>query len=361
MLSVNRSIGTRTSLLLATLLLVACGDEGSSGGSGGSVGAGGSGGRGGSSGGGRGGAAGSPAGTGGQVGGGAGSGGSFVPGAGGRGGAGGGASPDGGGNGGRGGATGSGGAGGRGGAGGGAPDGGAAIDEGLARACTPKFTLRLMDTGPKGMLFTEAVGGNAEAFVQDIGRQVCRVLYRKAEEVRAANNIELIIRDYEGVAGKWGDIGDIGVEISTRHLQNVKTAGRDVKSELAGILHHEMTHMYQNDDKPEGTFPGLPGMYEGIADAVRIRNGFAPAGASPGNKTGRWQDKAYVDQAFFWLYIDTAHPDFIYKLNGTMKGRDMTPWTPAEIQKITGKSADQLWTEYQAAACCRGSDRSCCR
>ncbi len=181
---------------------------------------------------------------------------------------------------------GSGGKGGSGGAGGsGTVDGGSVPEtssaerEALDRACTPKFTLKQTDMGPKGMLFTEAVNGNAEAFVQQIGREVCRVLYRKADEVRAANAIELNIRDYDGVAAKWGDIGDIGVEISTRHLQNVKNEGRDVRAEIAGILHHEMTHMYQNDDKPEGTFTGLANMYEGIADAVRIRNGFPPAGA----------------------------------------------------------------------------------
>ena len=272
-----------------------------------------------------------------------------------------------------GGATGTGGAGGSGGRGAGgaagAPGSGGmagadaspADSEALARACTPRFTLMLSDTGPKGMIFTEAVGGNAEAFVQQIGREVCKVLYRQASEVRGANHIELQIKDAPGVAGKWGDVGDIGVEISTRHLQNVKNQGRDVKAEIAGILHHEMTHMYQNDDKPERTQDVLDGMYEGIADAVRIRNGFPPAGASPGSKSGRWQDKAYVEQAFFWLWVDTAHPDFIYKLNATMKGGDKIPWTPAEIQKITGKSGDQLWTEYQAAACCQGATRTCCK
>jgi hypothetical protein len=244
--------------------------------------------------------------------------------------------------------------------GGGVPDTSSAEMEALDKACTPAFTLKQTDMGPKGMLFTEAVKGNPEAYVQQIGREVCRVLYRKASEVRAANSIELNIRDYDGVAAKWGDIGDIGVEISTRHLQNVKNQGRDVAEEINGILQHEMTHMYQNDDKPEGTFSGLANMYEGIGDAVRIRNGHPPAGAQP-DKNGRWQDKAYSGQAFFWLYIDNMHPDFIYKLNAGMKGRDMKAWQPTEIQTITGKSADQWWTEYQGAACCRGSTQTCCK
>ena len=33
----------------------------------------------------------------------------------------------------------------------------------LDRACTPRFSLKLLDTGPKGALFTEAVKGKPEA------------------------------------------------------------------------------------------------------------------------------------------------------------------------------------------------------
>jgi hypothetical protein len=219
----------------------------------------------------------------------------------------------------------------------------AANSEALDRACTPRFTLKLQDTGPKAAFFTEAMGAvnETEALVQQIGREVCRVLYRKPEEVRAANQIELRIRDYKGVAAKWGDVGDIGVQISTQHLERVKLQGHNVRQEIVGILHHEMTHMYQNDDKPEAAFPGISRMYEGIADAVRIRNGFLPSNATPSNKSGHWQDKTYTAQAFFWLFVDTAHPGF--------------------LQKLTGKSADKLWAEYQAAACCQGADRTCCR
>jgi hypothetical protein len=233
--------------------------------------------------------------------------------------------------------------------------------EALDRVCTPRFTLKMLDTGPRAALFTEAAGNQTEALVQQIGREVCRVLYRRPEEVRGASHIELQIKDYKGVAAKWGDLGDIGVQISTQHLEKVKQAGRDVRAEIAGILHHEMTHMYQNDDKPEVTFGGMARMYEGIADAVRIRNGFTPLNAAPTSKSGSWQDKAYTGQAFFWLYVDHAHPGFLYRLNASMKGRDGVPWTPAEIQKITGKSADQLWTEYKAAACCQGPIQTCCR
>ncbi len=230
----------------------------------------------------------------------------------------------------------------------------------LDKACTPIFTLKLEDKGPKGALFTEAVGGNAEAFVQDIGRKVCRVLYRKASEVRAANSIELTIKDYDGVAGKWGDVGEIGVEISTRHLDNIKREGKDVRAEIAGILHHEMTHMYQHDDKPEATFPGMAAMYESVADGVRIRNGLAPSGCAPTNKSGVWSSHSYCSGGWFWVWAETNHPDFLYRLNATMKGKDGKPWAPADATSITGKTIDALWNDYKAAACCSGSQRSCC-
>jgi hypothetical protein len=233
----------------------------------------------------------------------------------------------------------------------------------LDRACTPKVTLMLMDTGPKGQIFLEAMGGSPDGVqktVQQIGRDVCRVLYRRADEVRAANEMELIIRDYDGVAGKWGDLGKIGVEISTQHLQNVKNMGRDVGREIKGILFHEMTHMYQHDDKPEGTWPGLANYYEAGADAVRIRNGYVPDGCRPG-KNGTWSQHNYCTGGYWWLWVDTKIPDFLYKLNIQMKGRDGKAWMPADATAIGGVSLDDLWTEYKTAACCNGTNTTCCK
>jgi hypothetical protein len=246
---------------------------------------------------------------------------------------------------------------GTGGAGGGDPSG-------LDKACTPKVNLKLEDTGPKGQIFLDAMGGSpagVEKTVQQIGRDVCRVLYRNPSEVRPANEIELQIHDYDGVAAKWGDIGKIGVEISTRHIQNVKDMGRDVATEIKGILYHEMTHMYQHDDKPEGKWSGLANYYEAGAEAVRIRYGFAPAGCRPGDKGGNWYDKSYCGGGWWWLWVDTKYPDFIYKLNLQMTGGDGKAWTPEMATPIAGVSLDDLWKQYQAAACCNGANATCCK
>jgi len=234
----------------------------------------------------------------------------------------------------------------------------------LDKACTPKFTLKLEDMGPGGQLFLSAMGGSpagVEKTVQQIGRDVCRVLYRQASEVRAANEIELQIHDYDGVAGKWGDIGKIGVEISTRHIQNVRNEGRDVGTEIKGILYHEMTHMYQHDDKPEGKWSGLANYYEAGAEAVRIRYGLAPAGCLPNDKGGQWYEKNYCGGGWWWLWVDTKYPDFIYKLNVQMTGGDGKAWTPDMATAIAGVSLDDLWKQYQVATCCKGSNTTCCK
>ncbi len=248
------------------------------------------------------------------------------------------------------------------------PDGGgqggsdASDNPELDAKCTPTFTLQMEDTGPKGQIFTDAVP-DPEPFVQEIGRTVCRILYRELDEVRDANHITLIIRDDPDYAGwKMGDVGNITVMISTQHLAQVQGQGMDVATEIHGILLHEMTHMYQNDDKApgEGTYPDLPNVVEGVADFVRIRAGYPPSGAQP-SKDGSWDDTGYWKPAFFMLWIDGKHPDFLYHLNLTMVAGDGVPWTPDTIQDITGVSVDDLWAEYLGASCCAGSTQTCCQ
>jgi hypothetical protein len=231
----------------------------------------------------------------------------------------------------------------------------------LDAKCTPTFTLQLEDTGPKGQIFTDAIL-EPEAFVQDVGRTVCRILYRKPEEVRDANHLTLIIRDDPDYPGwKSGDVGDITVMISTGHLADVQAKGGDVTQEIRGILLHEMTHMYQNDDKAlgEGTYAQLGNVIEGIADFVRIRAGYPPAGAVP-SKSGAWDDAGYWKPAFFLLWIDHQYADFLYRLNLSMTAGDGVAWTPDSITDLTGKSVSDLWTGYQGAACCAGKTQTCC-
>ena len=263
-------------------------------------------------------------------------------------------------------------AGGRGGAGTGA--GGESTDAGLGGAggadagpdaldlkCTPTVTMQIEDTGATGQVFTNAVP-DPEPFVQETGRTVCRILYRNPEEVRDANHITLIIRyDTQYPGWKSGDVGDITVLISTYFLAQVQADGRDVATEVKGVLLHEMTHMYQNDDKAsgEGSYANLGNVIEGIGDFVRIRAGYPPNGAMP-SKTGQWDDQGYWKPAYFLLWIDDQNPEFLYHLNLSMLAGDGVAWSPDSIQTLTGKSVTTWWAEYKTAICCAGFTTTCC-
>lgn len=216
----------------------------------------------------------------------------------------------------------------------------------LDPVCTPGFELDLRDTNPTRVgYFMDAMDGDPEATVQAIGRAVCKVLYRKPEEVRDATHLTLIIEHAVGeVAWKAGDGGDITVMISTDHIQNVVNQGRDVAKEIKGVLYHEMTHMYQHDDS-DGNGVDL-GLIEGIADFVRFSAGYVPDGAQP-NPNGNWND-GYRTTAFFLVWVDENYPDFVYKLNLSMSNKDGKAWSPDSFKDITGYTADELWAQYKA-------------
>ena len=209
-----------------------------------------------------------------------------------------------------------------------------------------------------------ALGGTTEAVtatVQQMGRDICRYLYRSADEVRPANEIELIVDPmYTGIAAKSGNVGKVRVRFGANYVANYMG---DVAREVKGILYHEMTHIYQHDDKPEGQgaggWAGLAAYYESHADAVRTHMGFSSCGAP--NKTGNWDAGAYCARAHWWLWLENKYPDFLYKLNLQMKGGDNMVWTPARGATIVNKPFETLWTEYQAATCCAGTDKSCCK
>jgi hypothetical protein len=250
-----------------------------------------------------------------------------------------------------------------------APDAASSTGDGgglaaLDAFCTPRVILMVPADHPGGQKFMMALGGTSEAVtatVQQMGREICRYLYRSADEVRPANEMELIVDPmYTGIAAKSGNIGKVRVRFGANYVANYTG---DVVREVKGILYHEMTHIYQNDDKPEGLgaggWPGLANYYESHADAVRTHMGFTSCGAP--NKTGTWDRGPYCARAHWWLWLENAYPDFLYKLNLQMKGGDNMIWTPARGATIVNKTFEELWTEYQAAACCAGTNRTCCQ
>jgi len=210
----------------------------------------------------------------------------------------------------------------------------------FASKCNPPFTFHNED--PSGAsVFTDEVADVA-AWYRGIARTVCAHLYKTAAEARPADSVDLFLRNCPGVAAKWGD-RDINVEICTPHLRNVKNGGRSVRNEVTGIMTHESTHGFQWDDKPESNPPGW--LIEGIADAVRMKADLI----SPAHlRRGGSYTNGYKTAAFFLLWIERQFPEFLYKLNQSLRVGDGTAWSPETFRTLTGKSIDALWEEYQA-------------
>jgi hypothetical protein len=210
----------------------------------------------------------------------------------------------------------------------------------FATACNPPFTYVPEDSAGAALLAAEV--SDVPSWFRGIARDVCSRLYKTPSETRVVSSVTFYIRNCPGVAAKWGD-RDINVEVCTGHLQNVKNSGRSVKTEVPGIMTHETTHGYQQDDKPDSNPPIW--IIEGVADTVRLHAGYI----SPDNlsRGGSYSD-SYKTTAFFLAWLDRRYPDFLYRMNGSLRPNGQA-WSEASFQTITGKSVSTLWSEYQTA------------
>jgi hypothetical protein len=212
----------------------------------------------------------------------------------------------------------------------------------LDKKCTPTIKVTLEDknttrTNPILELYPEAL-------METIARGVCRTLYKKASEVETITDIELLVRYApDEIAWTAGGGEQATIMISTAHLTRFKNGGGNVYDEIKGILYHEVTHVYQQDDSDGGGADG--GLIEGIADYVRFKNGFVPEDAEP-DKSGNWND-GYRTTAFFLLWMSERYQDSVYKLNLSLSSSDGKTWTPQAFKTITGRTVDQLWQAYR--------------
>jgi hypothetical protein len=185
---------------------------------------------------------------------------------------------------------------------------------------------------------------NMPAVVKQIAANLCSILYKSASEVPVNyTTINLTFSNFDGVAYTSGN----SVTFSTQHIQNVANAGQDVLREALGVLYHEITHIYQNNDSDASPRAAeLGGTIEGVADFTRYVAGYKTYANR--SKGGSWSG-GYDTTAFFLEYLNRTYVDFVYRFNQQMSSTDGRTWTPAVFQTLTGKSVDTLWAEYQAS------------
>ena len=126
------------------------------------------------------------------------------------------------------------------------------------------------------------------------------------------------------------------IHLSANYVQSYSG---NVRTEVTGILYHEMTHVWQWNGN--GRAPG--GLIEGIADYVRLKAGYAPSHWVKPGQGDRW-DQGYDVTARFLDYCNSLRDDFVAQLNKKMKDG----YSDAYFSDLLGKSVGQLWIDYKA-------------
>ncbi|BDD08708.1 hypothetical protein FUAX_11400 [Fulvitalea axinellae] len=211
----------------------------------------------------------------------------------------------------------------------------------------PEVTFVNLDESENGKLYGKIVP-NPEAFIQETAFRVCQILFKEKKEIPVVKTINYKVEDYKGVSEKTGELPAVNVRFSSSYLRaKFEALSKDsvaLYEEVVGVLAHELTHVYQNDDG--GRYSELGGVIEGLADAVRTKLGYKDYGKR--KKGGSYKD-AYDTSAFFFVWIEkNKTTDFIYKLNKSLAPDDGKKWTWDEVKRITGTDVETLWAEYQS-------------
>ncbi|KAJ9551993.1 LOW QUALITY PROTEIN: hypothetical protein OSB04_016038 [Centaurea solstitialis] len=187
-------------------------------------------------------------------------------------------------------------------------------------------------TTPGGIRFTNDIGVNhtiktlstATAFIWKTFQQ-----NTDADKKKVAR-VGVFIDDMDGVAYAMND----NIHVSAKYI---KGFSGDVKTEITGVLYHEMTHVWQWNGK--GHAPG--GLIEG--DCGFREAGYAPRHWVQPGQGNRW-DQGYDVTARFLDYCNGLRSCFIADLNKKMRDG----YSDKFFVDLLGKTVDQLWTEYKA-------------
>ncbi|EMS65358.1 hypothetical protein TRIUR3_33397 [Triticum urartu] len=115
------------------------------------------------------------------------------------------------------------------------------------------------------------------------------------------DTVTLAVRDTDGIAATSGST----VELSARYVGGI--TGDDLKEQVTGVLYHEVAHVWQWGLQDYGAHSGV---FEGIADYVRLKAGYVPGHWVKEGGGDRW-DQGYDVTARFLDYCDSLKPGFV--------------------------------------------------
>ncbi|TGZ83797.1 BSP-domain-containing protein [Ascodesmis nigricans] len=153
--------------------------------------------------------------------------------------------------------------------------------------------------------------------------------------------LDFHIRPLPGVAYTSGtnNPGEKEIHFSSDYIASLPESR--VADEILGVIRHEMVHVFQHNGS--GTAPG--GLIEGIADWIRMKDGFINPNWKRGGK--KWDD-GYQNTAYFLDWVEQTEEnakELVRRINwrlGDMK------WDNRWWEDLVGVPVDELWDRYVA-------------
>ncbi|XP_057493682.1 uncharacterized protein LOC130779144 [Actinidia eriantha] len=193
-------------------------------------------------------------------------------------------------------------------------------------------------TTPGGIRFTNEIGDEYSRQTLISATDFIWQIFQQTSETDRKNvpQVSLIIETMDGVAYTSNN----EIHVSEGYIGGYSG---DVKTEITGVLYHEMTHVWQWDGRGPNQTPVPGGLIEGIADFVRLKANYAPSHWVQPGQGDRW-DQGYDVTARFLDYCDSVRSGFVAELN--KKSRN--GYSDTYFVDLTGKTVDQLWSDYKA-------------
>ncbi|KAI0257237.1 plant basic secretory protein [Lactifluus subvellereus] len=199
----------------------------------------------------------------------------------------------------------------------------------------PTLSLRIPDLSHPGIkLFFDNV--DPIQVMRDATVAVFQWLYVTTDKApNHVQTIELVLRPMDGAAYTAGSETAKEIHFACQHIVNSADRCAD---EIRGVLVHEVVHCFQYNGRD--TCPG--GLFEGIADWVRLRSGLAPPHWSIGGDS--W-DAGYHVTAYFLEWLTERYGEgTVQELNELMKD---APYDELMFKTVTGRKVDKLWKFYK--------------
>ncbi|KAF5198738.1 Plant basic secretory protein (BSP) family protein [Thalictrum thalictroides] len=145
--------------------------------------------------------------------------------------------------------------------------------------------------------------------------------------------VSMIVDDINGKA--YTDNNRI--HVSARYIASY--SGDDVKTEITGVLYHEVTHIWQWT----GMKQAPKQLIEGIADYIQLKAGYAESDWVKPGEGKKWDD-GYDVTARFLDYCNSLRDGFVAELNAKMR----TGYSPQIFVDLLGKKVNRIWSDYKA-------------